>query len=214
MLPEQIKKFIEIFSSLPGIGPRQATRLAFKLTEGGVGKIDETAKAVAQLKNLKLCKECFFIHQNKDDLCDICADPKRQKNIIAVIEKETDLISLERSKKYKGRYLILGELPKSGVLESGQKLRLNNLKSFIKKNSSPANPGQDAQTHSADSGQAEEIILALNPTTYGDLNAKILTKELEGFAKKISRLGRGIPTGGEIEFADPETLGQSLERRI
>ena len=116
-----------------------------------------------------------------------------------IIEKETDLVSLERPKKFKGRYLILGELLKSGVLESGQKLRLNNLKSFIKKELN---------------GQAEEIIIATNPTVYGDLQAMIIAKEFNNMAKKITRLGRGIPTGGEIEFADEETLGQALERRI
>jgi len=198
MLPEPIKKFIEIFSQLPSIGPRQATRLAFKLIAGGKNKIEETAKAISDLRYLKICSDCFFVHANKDNLCDICRDPQRNKNVIMILEKETDLISIERTKKFKDRYLVLGELTKSGVLESDQKLRLNNLKSFIKK---------------LPEGKAEEIIIATNPTTYGDLNASIIVKELEGFAKKITRLGRGIPTGGEIEFADEETLASALERR-
>jgi recombination protein RecR len=150
------------------------------------------------------------IHLNPQNsaprLCAICSNPKRNKSIIAVVEKETDLISLEKTKKFNGRYLIIGDLKKTGILESGQKLRLNHLKDFIKKHLTPsAGSGQ---------GQAEEIILALNPTTYGDLNADLITQELKGFAKKISRLGRGIPTGGEIEFADEETLGSALERRM
>lgn len=198
MLSEPIKKFIEIFSVLPGIGIRQATRLAFKLINSGRNKIEETAEAVSDLKYLKICAQCFFVHQNKDSLCDICRDSNRRQNIIAIIEKETDLISLERTKKFKGRYLVLGELTKTGVLESVQKLRLNHLKNWIKK----------------EFGQAEEIIIAINPTTFGDLNASMIAKELSPFAKKITRLGRGIPTGGEIEFADEETLGQALERRI
>lgn len=197
MLPEPIKKFIEIFSILPGIGIRQATRLAFKLINSGRNKIEETAEAVSDLKYLKICAQCFFVHQNKDSLCDICRDSNRRQNIIAIVEKETDLISLERTKKFKGRYLVLGELSKTGVLESIQKLRLNHLKDWIKKQG----------------GQAEEIIIAINPTTFGDLNASMIAKELSSFAKKITRLGRGIPTGGEIEFADEETLGQALDRR-
>lgn len=197
MLPDSIKKFIEIFSTLPSIGTRQATRLAFKLINSGRAKIEETAEGVSDLKYLKICSRCFFVHQNKDNLCNICSDKTRQQNIIAIIEKETDLISLERTKKFKGRYLILGELSKTGVLESVQKLRLNNLKDFIKK----------------EFGQAEEIIIAINPTTFGDLNASMIAKELSPMTKKISRLGRGIPTGGEIEFADEETLGQALDRR-
>jgi len=209
MLPDPIKNFIAIFSQLPSIGPRQATRLAFKLIAGGKNKIEETAKAISDLRYLKICPDCFFPYDADSDglkadkrglnLCDICRDPQRKKNIIMILEKETDLISIERTKKFKGRYLVLGELTKSGVLESDQKLRLNNLKSFIKK---------------LPEGIAEEIIIATNPTTYGDLNSSIIAKELERFTKKITRLGRGIPTGGEIEFADEETLASALERRI
>ncbi len=198
MLPQPIKFFIDIFSKFPGIGPRQATRLAFKLITGGKNKIEETAKAIYDLKNLKICSNCFFVHSNTELLCDICKNPNRRKNIIMIIEKETDLISLERPRKFIGRYLILGELTKSGILESIQKLRLNNLKNFIDKELG---------------GCAEEIIIAINPTTYGDLNSMIIAKELGGLAKKITRLGRGIPTGGEIEFADEETLSAALERR-
>ncbi len=116
-----------------------------------------------------------------------------------IVEKETDLISLERPGTFTGRYLIIGELKKNGVLESFQKLRLNQFKDFITRELG---------------GRAEEIILAMNPTTYGDLNAAMLTRELRDFSKKITRLGRGIPTGGEIEFADEDTLGQALERRV
>ena len=198
MLPEPIKKFIEIFSALPSIGPRQATRLAFKLIAGGKNKIEEISKAVSDLKNLKICFQCFFVHSNRDNLCGICSAANRQTNIIMLVEKETDLISLEKPRVFKGRYLVLGELSKTGVLDSVQKLRLNNLKSFIQKELG---------------GKAEEIIIAVNPTAYGDLQSMIIAKELEGFSKKISRLGRGIPTGGEIEFADEETLEQALQRR-
>lgn len=197
MLPDPIKNFIAIFSKLPSIGLRQATRLAFYLIGKGKNQIEETAKAIDDLGFLKICSQCFFIHSNKDNLCNICRDPNRQKNVFMIIEKETDLISIERTKKFKGRYLVLGELTKSGNLETSQKLRLNHLKNLIKK----------------ECGQAEEIIIATNPTTYGDLNAMIIAKELKDFAKKITRLGRGIPTGGEIEFADEETLASALDRR-
>ena len=178
MLPEPIKKFIVIFSNLPGIGIRQATRLAFKMINSGKNSIEETAKAVNDLKYLKICSRCFFVHHpptgGKDNLCDICRDQNRNKSVIAVVEKETDLISLERTKKFKGNYLILGELTKTGALESVQKLRLNHLKNLIKK----------------ELGQAEEVIIAFNPTSYGDLNFSMIAKELAPYAKKISRLGR------------------------
>lgn len=213
LFPDSIKKFINIFSELPSIGPRQATRLAFYLISGGKGRLEEFSKSIADLKNVKICSDCFFVHSNiganplrnenypresASSLCNICLDKNRNKKIIMIVEKETDLISIERTKKFKGRYLILGDLKKGGILESDQKLRLANLKAFIAKEIG---------------GSADEIIIATNPTTYGDLNAMIIQKELEGYAKKFSRLGRGIPTGGEIEFADEETLEQALERR-
>jgi recombination protein RecR len=115
-----------------------------------------------------------------------------------IIEKETDLISLERMKRYHGTYLIIGELTRSGVLEEYQKVRLNALKRNIAELSDK---------------KAREIIIGLNPNVYGDLTTSLLRKELEPFALHISRMGRGMPIGGEIEFADEDTLGHSLEGR-
>jgi len=199
MLPNQIRNFIDVFSKLPGIGPRQATRLAFFMIGGGKSKINETARAIVDLASIKVCTNCFFIHSNQEALCDICQNPDRTKETIMIVEKETDLISIERTRKFKGRYLIIGELTKGGILDAVQRLRLNHLKDVIKNQLD---------------GQADEVIIATNPTTYGDMNAMVIKNELEGYAKKFTRLGRGIPTGGEIEFADEDTLEQALERRI
>jgi len=198
MQPDPIKKFAAVFAKLPGVGPRQAVRLAFHLVESEQSLLGEISDSVAELMGLKICRNCFFVHGNSDGLCDICRDPKRNPQIIAVVEKATDLLSLEKTKKFSGRYLVLGDLKKTGVMEPEQKLRMAALKKYIEKDCG---------------GQAEEIILAINPTAYGDLNAAMLTTELKPFAKKFSRLGRGIPTGGEIEFADEETLSSALERR-
>ena len=203
MLPEPIKKFADVFSKLPSIGPRQATRLAFYISNLGKGKIKEISQAIAGLADLTPCSRCFRTHLGAHStssgqagkLCSICSDPMRTKGLVAIVEKETDILSLEKTKKINGWYLLLGELHKTGELEPEQKLRLASLKSFLKKE------------------KAEEIILAINPTVYGDLNASFLKKELEEYAKKITRLGRGIPTGGEIEFADEETLGSALDKR-
>jgi len=114
-----------------------------------------------------------------------------------VVEKETDLMSIEKTGSFDGVYMVIGELTRSGALEEEQKKRLETLKQTIAKKSI----------------QATEIILALNPTTYGDITASLIQKELAPYAKKITRIGRGIPTGGEIEFADEETLNHSLQRR-
>ncbi len=198
MLPDPIRRFIEVFSNLPSIGTRQATRLAFMLARDGKEKIEEIAKATDDLRLLKACSRCFFIHANEDTLCDICRNPKRNPKVIMILERETDLISIEKTKRFTGRYLILGESGKGGVPGNNQKIRIKALRSSIEK----------------ELVKADEIILGLNPTTYGDVNAGTVKRELEGYAAKITRLGRGIPTGGEIEFADEETLGAALERRI
>jgi len=203
-IPESIKKFADIFSELPGIGPRQAVRLAFYLVYKGGGITEEAARAIKNLGEIKICKQCFFISTTEDLLCDICRDKNRNQKVIAVVEKDTDLISLENTGKFNGRYLILGDLRRKGILESDQKLKLQALKDWIK---------TLPEGSSAGSGQAEEIIIAVNPTSVGNLNATSIAEELKPFTKKITRLGIGIPSGGEIEFADADTLGSALERR-
>lgn len=196
--PPPLTKFVEIFSAFPGIGPRQAIRLAFFFVEQGVAFNDEVAKTILALKGIKICRQCFYIHQNASGLCDICSDKNRNQKLIAIVEKETDLMSIENIGQFNGRYLILGDLRRTGILETGQKLRLNSLKSWIEKELG---------------GKVEEIIVALNPSPQGELMTSIIAEELKGLTGKISRLGRGIPSGGEIEFADEETLGSALKRR-
>lgn len=193
-LPTPIQTVVDELAALPSIGPRQAIRLAFHLIAEGKENIRGLSSSIAELGNIKICERCFFIHQNEGARCDICKNPNRAQGTVMVVEKETDLISLENTGKFTGRYFIIGEISKSGLLDDAQKLRLQSLKAGLAE-------------------KADEIILALNPTSLGDLQASILTKELAPFAKKISRLGRGLPTGGEIEFADDETLGSALERR-
>ncbi len=199
MIPEQIKKFIEVFSRLPSIGPRLATRLAFYLLELDKTERKELEDALAKLNTLDRCPRCFFLKGENKALCDICANPNRDKSIIAIVEKETDIISLERAHRFNGHYLIIGELPDKGTLESVHKLRIQHLKSRIENELG---------------GSVKELIIALNPTTFGDFVASIIKQDFRNLAKQITRLGRGIPTGGEIEFADEETLGSALERRM
>ncbi|MBI4085582.1 MAG: recombination protein RecR [Candidatus Liptonbacteria bacterium] len=208
-LPDSFQKLVDLLADLPSIGPRQAIRLVFYLIHQGQNNIQNLSRATDDLKKIKICERCFFIHQNPGALCDICGNSGRRQDIIAVIEKETDLMSLENTGRFNGCYFILGEISKSGVLDDRQKLRLQGLKSFIEKNL----PSPSTNAQGSASGQAEEIILGFNPTSVGNFNASLIEKELKPLAKKISRLGRGLPTGGEIEFADDETLGSALERR-
>lgn len=198
MVPKPIQKFIEAFSKLPSLGPRLVTRLAFYLINLDKNALGELESAFLSLKNINRCERCFFLKEGSQKLCDICADPKRNKGIIAIVEKETDLLAIEKTHRFNGQYLLLGELPERGVLEIAQKLRLQSLKVRIEKELG---------------NKAEEIIVALDLNTFGDFVADLVKQEFKNLAGKTTRLGRGIPTGGEIEFADEETLSSALERR-
>lgn len=196
MIPESLKYFIEKFSKLPSLGPRLATRLAFYLANTDKNELDSLEKAIGNLKKINRCTQCFFLSDRKN-LCEICSNPKRDKNVIAIVEKEADLMSLEKTGSFNGHYLILGALTERGSLEAAQKLRIQALKEKIK----------------SSGNKAKEIIVALSPNTFGDFVSGLIKQEFKDFSEKITRLGRGIPTGGEIEFADEETLSQALERR-
>lgn len=197
-IPTALKRFVEIFQTLPGVGPRQAVRLAFFFINKGPGFQDDVSRVIADFKKIQICRDCFYIHENKSGLCNYCSDSNRDQSIIAIVEKGTDIISLENTKKFNGRYLILGDVRKKGILESDQKLRLKSLIGWIKKEKD---------------GKAKEIIVAISPTLEGDMVANIIMAEVKPYAEKITRLGRGIPMGGEVEFADEETLGSAIERR-
>ncbi len=197
-LPEPIQNVADALAELPSIGPRQAIRIAFYLVGERTEDVHKLAVNINNLRKLKICKHCFFPHQNTGELCDVCGNPNRHQDLIMIVEKETDLISLENTKKFVGRYFITGAIPKTGLLQEDQKKRIEQLERTIT---------QDL------GGKAREIIFAFNPGSLGDLQASLLMKQLGPFTEKMSRLGRGLPTGGEIEFADDETLGSALERR-
>jgi len=223
IIPDPIKRLIEEFASLPSIGPRQATRLAFHLLNSGRAKIESLKNAVAALNAVTYCKQCFFYFSPKkadsenalsktpmsadNGLCEICRRKDRGPKTICLVEKETDLISIETSGVHTGIYFILGghltlesSLIKKHMKNGPQlaKARLGALKRLIEVKLD---------------GQADEIIIAFSPTTEGDLTSLYLKKELTPFAKRITRLGRGIPTGGDIEFADEQTLEEALKNR-
>jgi recombination protein RecR len=197
-LPNSVKEAIDELSSLPSIGPRQATRLILHLTTRYRAGAIRLSQALSALAAVKVCTRCNFIHEEKGELCYVCADPNRDKMTVMVLEKETDLMSMERSGKYLGTYFVLGDVPKTGIFEQEQRQQLGHLKEVL--NSLP-------------NSMADEVILAFNPTSHGDFAAETVLRELAGLSKEFSRLGRGLPTGGEIEFADPDTLAGSLDRR-
>lgn len=170
-----------------------AERLVLFLFKQNQDNLDDFAKNLLSLKDLKFCQKCFNI--SEDLLCHICQDKQRSPKVICVVEDPLDVISIERTGIYRGLYHILG-----GTMQSSGKLENNDLKI-------------PQLLNRAKDEEIEEIILATNPTTEGDLTALYLKRKLESLGIKITRLGRGMSTGGDIEYADEITLGSALTNR-
>ncbi len=207
MYPPSIQKLIEQFSKFPTIGPRTAARFVFYLMKLPKGEIEKLIKSISDLRNkIQLCLFCFNpfeVGNSEQKLCSICANPARDKSLLCVVEKETDLISLEKIKKYKGLYFILGGTVSTLKKEDIKKLRAKELITRIK------NPSDFIKG----SFGFKEVILAVNPTTEGEATTLYLERLLKSLNTKITRLGRGLPIGGELEYTDEETLGSALEGR-
>ena len=197
MYPHSIQKLIDLFSKLPTVGPRTASRFVFYLVGKSKEDVDKLVAAILDLKkNVKLCKLCFNPFEGEGELCEICSNPARDKSLLCIIEKETDLLVIEKTKKYKGLYFILGGQVSTFKKADIEKLRTKELEERVKNHP-----------------EIKEIIIAVNPTTEGEATALYLERLLKPLNIKITRLGRGLPVGGELEYADEETLGSALEGR-
>jgi len=188
--PKPFKKLIENFSALPSVGPKMAERLVLYLFKQDKAKLQEFSENLLAIQNLRICQKCFNI--SEDNLCEICKDVHRDQKTICVVEEPLDIISFERTGAYKGLYHVLG-----GVLSGGssENLKIRELVNRLK------------------SEDAEEVILATNPTTEGDATALYLKKEIGNLEIKITRLARGLSTGSDIEYADEITLSSALNNR-
>ncbi len=197
MLSPIIQKLIDLFSKFPTVGPRTAARFVFYLLKNSKEEIDELVNSIVKLKEqTKVCQNCFNLYEGGQEFCDICSDKTREKSLFCVVATETDLQTIEKTKKYKGLYFVLGGQVSTLKKADIEKLRLKELVDIIKKRQ-----------------EIKEIILALNTTTEGQATALYLERALKPLNKKISRLGRGLPIGGELEYADEETLTSALESR-
>ncbi len=194
MYSQSIQKLIKIFTKFPTIGPRIASRFVFYLLKLSKEEIDELINSISTLKEkVKLCSFCFKSFEGEGELCEICQNPQRDKTLLCIIEKETDLIPIEKTQKYQGRYFILGGNIGKLKQEDIEKLRIKELKERVK--------------------DVKEVIIATNATTEGEATALYLERILKPLNIKITRLGRGLPVGGELEYADEETLGSAFEGR-
>ncbi|MDE2748049.1 MAG: recombination mediator RecR [Chloroflexota bacterium] len=193
-IPEPVTKLAEAFSRLPGVGPKTASRLTYFLLRAPEDYSLSLAAALTDLKALtRFCSVCFNI--TVDDPCPICRSRERDADTIAVIEEPLDLMALERTGVYKGHYHVLhGAIsPVSGI--GPDDLKIRELVARVK------------------NGGTREVIIATNPGMEGDATAMYLQRELAGTGVVVTRLARGLPTGGDLEYVDSVTLMQALEGR-
>jgi len=191
---ESLEALIEEFAQLPGIGRKSAQRLALFILKQPKPDVERFAAALLGVKEkIHYCSICWNI--TEQDPCVICADPKRDRSIICVVETPSDVIAIERTNEYRGLYHVLGGAlsPLDGV--GPEDLRIKELLSRIDES-------------------VQEVILALNPTVEGEATALYLTKLLKPLGVKVTRLARGIPIGGSLEYADEATLSRALEGRV
>lgn len=204
MYPDLIKKLIKAFADLPGVGERAATRYVFHFLKKPRQEIEDLAKNLDRLKkDITLCSRCYNIAQTTrtkaPDLCMICQDKKRNHAQFCLVEKISDIDRIEGMKFYNGVYHVLGGVlnPIKGVTPN--KLTLSRLFSRLKRaKKENLNP---------------ELIIALGATRESDLTVNYLKESLAPLRLKITRLARGIPTGGELQYADEDTLKESFSQR-
>ena len=196
MFPASVKGLIQQLSKLPEIGPRAATRLVFYLLTQDQKELNKYAILFRDLKrNTKLCERCFNIAGANQNLCPICLDKKRDTSLICVVENILDIIPIERTKQYLGGYHVLGGLISPADNVGPDNLRIKQLVQRVKKDG------------------LKEIILALNPTTEGDTTALYLEKTLKPLDINVTRLGRGLSVGSDLEYIDENTLSSALRGR-
>ncbi|MGQ9798821.1 MAG: recombination mediator RecR [Ignavibacterium sp.] len=186
---------IDELSKLPGIGKKTAQRLALHIIKNDRESAEKLAKAIVDLKEkLMLCKKCFNL--SEAEFCDICQNPKRDQTTICVVEEVSDVIAIEKSHEYNGLYHVLGGVlsPLMGV--GAENIRIKEL----------INRFHDEEI--------KEVILALNPDTEGETTSLYLAKLIKPLGIKVTRIARGIPIGGDLEFADEATIGKAMINRI
>jgi len=194
-IAEPLQIAIEELSKLPSIGRKTAQRLALYLLKCNDESVNNLIKAVRDLKSkLQFCKKCFNI--SEEEYCEICKSGKRDKSIICVVEEASDVIAIEKSHEYNGIYHVLGGVlsPLTGV--SPEQLKI---KELIKR---------------FETEEIAEIILAMNPDTEGEATSLYLAKLIKPLGIKVSRIARGLPVGGDLEFADEATIGRAVISRI
>ena len=193
-VPPSVTRLIEEFSELPGIGRKTAARLTYFLLRGRSDLALRLSDALHDLsERTRFCSICYNI--TEEDPCPVCADANRDHTTVCVVEEPLDVLAIEEAGVYNGLYHVL-----HGVLAPSQGM-------FV----------EDLRIHElmrrVGEGEVEEVILATNPTSEGDWTASYLLSQLDSLDLRVTRLGRGLPMGGDLEYADAVTLSRALERR-
>jgi len=194
VIPEPVNRLIEAFAQLPGIGPKTASRLTFYMLRRPAEQAEALADALRDLKQkIIFCGTCFNITEASP--CAICRDEGRERSIICVVEEPLDVLAIDRTGEYRGLYHVLhGAIsPVEGI--GPDELRIDELLARLKQES------------------VQEVLLATNPNLEGEATAMYLARLLQPMGVRITRLARGLPVGGDLEYADAVTLGRALEGR-
>lgn len=192
---EPLQIAIDELSKLPSIGKKTAQRLALHLLKSDKSVVDSLVGSITNLKDkITFCEKCFNL--SVESICDICENPKRDNSVICVVEEASDIIAIERTNEYNGLYHVLG-----GVLSplTGKGVEDIKLKELLKR---------------LEEDGVKEIILALNPDTEGETTTLYIAKLVKPLNIRVSRIARGLPIGGDLEFADEATIGRAVLSRI
>jgi len=196
LLPEPLQRLTQAFERLPGIGPKTASRLAFFILKAPDQVSTELAEALKGLRlSIGTCPVCFNITLASQPCCDICADNQRDESILCVVEDPMDVLAIERAAAFQGKYHVLhGALsPIEGI--GPDDLRIRELEERVQ------------------TGNIKEIIIATNPSMEGDATALYLKKQLAVYPVHLTRLARGLPVGGDLEYTDQTTILRALAGR-
>ncbi|MBL7490392.1 recombination protein RecR [Frankia sp. AgB1.9] len=189
-----VQDLIDELGALPGIGPKSAQRIAFHILAADPADVRRLAKALLEVKEkVQFCRICFNVAQA--ELCRICSDPRRDTTVICVVEESKDVVAVERTREFRGRYHVLGGAinPIGGVGPDDLHIR-------------------ELIARLAD-GTVTELILATDPNTEGEVTASYLARQIGPMGLTVSRLASGLPMGGDLEWADEVTLGRAFEGR-
>jgi len=194
VMPAALAALIDHLVRLPGVGPKTAQRLAFHVLKAPREDAAALAEALVGLKDrTRLCQRCFNLCEA--DLCGVCLDARRDGSLLCVVEEINDLMAIEKTREFRGRYHVLGGSLSPLDGRGPEQIRVKELQARLETN------------------EVREVILATNPNVEGEATALYLLRVLKPFPVRVTRIARGLPMGGDLEYADEATLARALEGR-